>query len=435
MSRRPGVKPDPPGVDHRRVTFSVTGLDPAPTGAPCSAPVLLTDATLRRAIEAAGEPRMLFQPIVDLRRGETAGYEALARFSGPPAARPDQWFAAAAAAGLGPELEAKALGEALRARPGLPAGTFLSVNVSPRYLGTSPVTRVLEAPVDLAGVVIELTEHVPYGETSQLRTQLDRLRERGARIALDDTGSGYSGLQQIADLRPDVVKLDRAFVDGLDSNEVKAVFAEFLTGVASRLDAQLLAEGVERVPELDRLISMGVPLAQGWLLGRPDSSWSSLPVPTRQRVLSRASLRGHTRTAEGLLEDAPRMASTEVPAAPRPVSGHDRDAESPVVHVVLDSRARPVALVLVPPSSSPSAVHVRPVSLRTLIDTPVEKLALQAVTRPLEHRFDPIVCTSEDGAYQGIVRVERLLAELADPAPGREAHHGAPIVSPRGPVD
>lgn len=129
--------------------------------------------------------------------------------------------------------------------------------------------------------------------------ELDRLRERGARIALDDTGTGYSGLRQIAELRPDVGKLDRAFVDGLDTDQVKAVFAEFLTGVASRLDAQLLAEGVEGVPELDRLIAMGVPLAQGWLLGRPDTprdhppctwrwtpgagrspwSWSIPPVP------------------------------------------------------------------------------------------------------------------------------------------------------------
>lgn len=407
------------------MTGSGTRIDPAA--------VLLTDATLRRALETPGEPRMLFQPIVDLRRGVTAGYEALARFSGPPAARPDQWFAAAGASGLGPELEAKALGEALRARAGLPAGTFLSVNVSPRYLATPPVARVLAAPGDLGGVVIELTEHVPYGETTQLRAELDRLRARGARIALDDTGSGYSGLQQIADLRPDVVKLDRAFVDGLDGNEVKAVFAEFLTGVASRLDAQLLAEGVERVPELDRLISMGVPLAQGWLLGRPDSAWTSLSVPTAQRVLSRAGLRDHTGTAEGLLEDAPRMASAELVDLPPP-PGWQAPAElSPrVVHAVLDGRGRPVALVLVP-SAADGRLEVRPVSLRTLIDTPIEELALQAVTRPEAHRFDPIVCTSDDGVYQGIVRVERLLAELADPAgrPALSSPGAAPVRVPR----
>ncbi|MGH8938834.1 MAG: EAL domain-containing protein, partial [Actinomycetes bacterium] len=168
--------------------------------------------------------RMVFQPIVDLRRGVTAGYEALSRF--PAQGRPDQWFAAATEHGLGPDLEGHALGMALAAKTGLPTGAFLSVNVSPRLLHTRPVRDALSRPGDLADVVVELTEHVPYGETDALLRDLDWLRSRGARIALDDTGTGYSGLRQIAELRPDVVKLDRAFVDRLDSDEVKAVFAE-----------------------------------------------------------------------------------------------------------------------------------------------------------------------------------------------------------------
>jgi EAL domain-containing protein (putative c-di-GMP-specific phosphodiesterase class I) len=374
-------------------------------------------------LEAPDEFHMVYQPIVDLKRGVTAGYEALARFQGPPPARPDQWFAAAAAAGLGGELEATALQAALSASARLPPGAFLSVNVSPRLLHTGPVTRALLGPDSLHGILIELTEHVPYGETAALVRQLDALRERGARIALDDTGTGYSGLRQIAELRPDVVKLDRAFVDRLDTDQVKAVLAEFLTVVASRLNAQLLAEGVERVPELDRLIALGVPLAQGYLLGRPDAPWVPLPVPTGERVRSRARLRDHMRSAEGLLEDAPMLDEQELGQRRAPLVG--AAGPGPIVHVAVDRHSRPVALVVVEAPSPPDAgleggagqVTVRPLTSRSSLGTPLRDMALQAMTRPAAYRYDPIVCTSEDGHYLGIVRVDRLLVELASAEP------------------
>jgi hypothetical protein len=86
--------------------------------------------------------------------------------------------------------------------------TFLTVNVSPHLLGSGPVRDALGTRPDLHRVVIELTEHTPVDDLDLLRRQCDELRMRGALIALDDAGSGYSGLQQLAALRPQVVKLD-----------------------------------------------------------------------------------------------------------------------------------------------------------------------------------------------------------------------------------
>ena len=102
--------------------------------------------------------RMDFQPIVDTARGTVVGYESLARFGGPADAGPDCWFALAHAAGVGAELEAQVLERALEARSALPPNCFLSVNVGPQALLSTPVADVFADAGDLRGVVVEITE-------------------------------------------------------------------------------------------------------------------------------------------------------------------------------------------------------------------------------------------------------------------------------------
>ena len=134
---------------------------------------------------------LVFQPIVDLAAARIAGYEALSRF--PGTATPDVWFAAAQDAGVGPELEALALHKALAARADLPPNTFLTVDVSPHLLGSAPVQDALHSVGDLARIVVELTEHTAVDDVAALRRQVADLRVRGALVALDDAGAGYSG--------------------------------------------------------------------------------------------------------------------------------------------------------------------------------------------------------------------------------------------------
>ena len=119
----------------------------------------------------AGEDDLtiVFQPIVDLSSATVAGYEALARF--PGTATPDVWFAAAAEAGVGAELEALAIRRALQSLPDLPPDTFLSVNVSPHLLGTAPVVAAFARPASLRRVVVELTEHLSAPDLDALRSR------------------------------------------------------------------------------------------------------------------------------------------------------------------------------------------------------------------------------------------------------------------------
>jgi EAL domain-containing protein (putative c-di-GMP-specific phosphodiesterase class I) len=153
-----------------------------------------------------------FQPVMELATGRVAGYEALARFAAPFERPPQLWFAQAHRCGLGAVLEARAL-EVAPAVAERPAGTFLALNVSPAALLSAEVGAAL--PDDLDGIVIELTEHEAFDEDGALELALTALRARGARIALDDAGAGYAGLQQLIRIRPDIVKVDRSLVAGI----------------------------------------------------------------------------------------------------------------------------------------------------------------------------------------------------------------------------
>lgn len=228
---------------------------------------------MRRRIQAVlddGGPRMELQPIVNLRTGQTVGSEALARFDALPVRTPDVWFAEALTAGLGLELELAAVRQALALQRGLPAGHYLSVNVSPVTAASRELHDLVSAPgIDPSGLVFELTEHANVEDYDSLRVALTALRTLGARIAVDDAGAGYASLCHIVYLRPDIVKLDCALVCGVDGDPARRALAEALSLFAQRIGACLIAEGIECEADLSALRSVGVTHGQGFLLGRP----------------------------------------------------------------------------------------------------------------------------------------------------------------------
>jgi diguanylate cyclase (GGDEF)-like protein len=214
--------------------------------------------------------RTVFQPIVSLASGEAVGYEALARFDGRANLPPSWWFSEAHRFGLGATLEAQSVRTALAA-PGRPPGTFLSLNLSPSALGSSEVADVL--PEDLDGLVVEITEEERILDVVELHRNLDPLRARGARIAVDDAGEGYAGLQQVMSMRADIIKLDRALVADVHNDAAKVALIGSLVHFARSTGAAICAEGIETLQELRVLIHLGVAYGQGWALGRPEAGW------------------------------------------------------------------------------------------------------------------------------------------------------------------
>jgi diguanylate cyclase (GGDEF)-like protein len=235
------------------------------------------------ALLETGTVRIVFQPVLELATGRPAGYEALARFDAEPQRGPDEWLAQAHRAGLGAELEALAIEAALQAR-GRPDTAFLAINVSPRALLSAAVRQAL--PQDLDGIVIELTEHEVFGAEGELDAELVALRARGARVALDDAGAGYAGLQQLIRVAPDILKLDRALVHGAHADASRRALLEALISFAADTGAAVCAEGVEDLDDLRALVALDVTYAQGYGIARPAADW---PAPKPEATAAASS--------------------------------------------------------------------------------------------------------------------------------------------------
>jgi EAL domain-containing protein (putative c-di-GMP-specific phosphodiesterase class I) len=238
---------------------------------------------LSRLIEGEGLS-MAVQPIVDVRTGSVHAYEALARFGVQrPDSSPLHWFSLAEELGQRAALERSCLAAALDLFARRPPGTRLSVNLSaPVLLDPRTLTMLAEVgdhgPESLSGLIIEVTEETLVNSDMQLRMAIEPLRARGARLAVDDMGAGYSGLRQITTVLPSYLKLDRSLVSGIDRDEERAALVGALAGYSRQVNCLLVAEGMETAAELHKVCELGVPLAQGFYLSRPGAPWPEVSL-------------------------------------------------------------------------------------------------------------------------------------------------------------
>lgn len=228
----------------------------------------------------AGGPMMAMQPIVDLNSGAVRGFEALARFPAAAGWNPQQWFEEAEAVGLGVALEASAVRSALELFPHLPDATLMSVNVSEAALRDPGVLAMLTGP-EAPRLVVELTEHNRVRDYGTLCDELATIRGAGARLAVDDAGSGWAGLEHILRLQPEVLKLDRVLVHDISAHQGRQAMVEAMLGFSGRMGATLIAEGVETEEDLKTLRSLGVTYAQGYVVGRPSLAYAEAHVASR----------------------------------------------------------------------------------------------------------------------------------------------------------
>lgn len=217
-----------------------------------------------------------FQPIMDLNRGTLIGYEALIR--GPEDSLlhlPAALFGTAIREGRQLELERLCRQLSLKQFATLPAGSTLFLNVtasllsSPDHQRGFTVDLLCQLGIPVGNIVIELSEQHPFDQQGLTRAAVDHYRSMGFRIAIDDLGTGYSGLKLWSELQPEFVKIDRHFIDGIDQDPVKREFVRSISQIGRGLGCRVLAEGIEQSAELRTLQALDIELGQGFLLGRP----------------------------------------------------------------------------------------------------------------------------------------------------------------------
>jgi diguanylate cyclase (GGDEF)-like protein len=388
------------------------------------------DAASHELTELLREGRVstLFQPIVDPRARGVCGFEALTR--GPSDSwlhSPQNLFEAARRSGVKVDLDFLCMQSAMRRFVASRVAGLLFVNVSPDTIYEEPqfalrfleYARIAGLPPDRC--VIELTEESLLDDYARLRSTLQRLREAGCAIAIDDLGAGSSGLRTWSELKPDYVKIDRYFVSGIDADPTKLEFVRSMLDMGRAMGCRVIAEGVETEKECRELVDLGMDRLQGNLFGRPGAA----PMVALQQLESLdRSIVTHTALS------AEHIATYVPPVAPdvRVTEVADKFRDNPeylTLAVVQDGR--PLGVVrrdqlfdLLAKPLHPEIYNKKPIT--AVMESPTllvdGQLRLEQVSRLVTQKGRPRLTEefviTKDGHYHGLgqtIDVLRLITE------------------------
>lgn len=220
--------------------------------------------------------RPVFQPVHDIETSQTLYCEGLTRMDPDVRVNVMQLLGAAHSVGIGPELELayarRIIEEHKRSDDALlgtcNAGAGVAVNLSEETLFSEAFDQFLTHEAE-PGLIIELTEHDPVQDYTQLAGVVARLREAGVQLAVDDAGSGYTSLRHILDLKPDIIKIDQRLSARVDSDPEAMALMRSLQGYCNETGTVLVVEGIERADQLSALRQLGVRFVQGFHVGAP----------------------------------------------------------------------------------------------------------------------------------------------------------------------
>jgi EAL domain-containing protein (putative c-di-GMP-specific phosphodiesterase class I)/GGDEF domain-containing protein len=239
----------------------------------------------------------LFQPIVRLADGKNLGFEALIRGPSNSALHsPGNLFKTAISYNLLEPLELLCRELSINAFAKAGVDGLLFLNVNPLLLLTSDhPSGLTKKMIEAAGlapeqIVIELSEQFQVEDTNLFINAVKHYREFGFKIAIDDLGSGFSGLRLWSELQPDIVKIDRYFIDQLHQDPIKKAFVKNIIEIAKDTGSSIIAEGIETSEELQMCRELGAEYGQGYLLGRPQSDFQNSLV-TLAPLLARSPVK------------------------------------------------------------------------------------------------------------------------------------------------
>jgi diguanylate cyclase (GGDEF)-like protein/PAS domain S-box-containing protein len=262
------------------------------------------ETDLRQALRA-GQLRLFYQPLIDVRTRAVVGFEALLRWQHPAngLVPPDRFIPLAEETGLIIPIGEWILGEACAAAARWPGGLKVAVNLSAAQFKSRNLIPAVTAALDRSGLdpgclEIEITESVMLQGTEATLTTLHQLRESGIQIAMDDFGTGYSSLSYLRRFPFDRIKIDQSFVRGLGKRADCIAIVRAVTALGTEIGMAITAEGVETTQQLDTLEQAGCTEAQGFLFSPavPESAVQDL----LRRIADVPARHGGCATAEAV---------------------------------------------------------------------------------------------------------------------------------------
>lgn len=379
----------------------------------------------------------LFQPLLDLNSGEFLGYEGLIR--GPadsPLHSPAKLFSTALQQGLSLELEMLCRQIVLEtfARLGLPGSLFLNVSpetlMHPSFKNGQTLEFMAQLGISPERVIIEITENQPTFDFVAMRSALLHYRAMGFKIAIDDLGEGFSSLRLWSELRPEFIKIDMHFVQGVDTDPVKLQFLKSIQQIALSCGTNVIAEGVETEAELKVVKDIGIAVGQGYFIARPSQTPPLLASSETSRVLNAAESAAptHLELASQTREIANKLLTYIEPVLPSTENDlvFERFCANTALRVIpvvnngvpvgliqrsnfLNIFSRPFQREL--HGRKPCELFMQPSPLLVDKEMPIEELS-HFLSHAEEDHFSSGFIITEQGRYLGISTGQSLLREL-----------------------
>jgi EAL domain-containing protein (putative c-di-GMP-specific phosphodiesterase class I) len=220
------------------------------------------------------------QPVVSLSERRVFAYEILTRTREPSIPHAGAFFTAAEELGRVRELDRAIRKKIAALLPSLPEGSDLLINLHPESLD-DPELHAESSPLRPYShrIIYEITERSDLHSLENALGQVTKLRAMGYRVAVDDLGAGYAGLNSIALLQPEIVKIDMGLVRGVDSSPTQAALISSVIALCEKLGILVIAEGVETAAEYARLIELECDLLQGYYFARPATPFIEMVWP------------------------------------------------------------------------------------------------------------------------------------------------------------
>ncbi|WDC85496.1 GGDEF domain-containing protein [Caloramator sp. mosi_1] len=375
--------------------------------------------------------RTFFQPIIDVKNAKIVGYEALSR--GPIGSileRPDVLFETAKQCGLLWETEYLCRTLAIERAKRNKISQYLFLNVDPQIIKDSKfrdgfTTEFLKLyNLSPDNIIFEITEKTAVEDYKAFREVLEHYIKQGYKIAIDDTGAGYSGFRLITETKPQFIKLDMGLIRDIDKDSFKQALCKNLLSLSKITNMKLIAEGVETINELSFLIEIGVEFVQGYYLAKPSENISDLSQEIKDKLIFLQNEKSKKLTYNAKTCPIGKIVRFDTPIEETTKCKNVKEYfdKSSVQGVVIVKEDYPIGLVMKSELnfalSRPFGNEIylnRPIQIimnksPLIVDysLPISEVAELAMSRREEHLYDYVIVV-KDNKYYGIVTVKKLL--------------------------